>query len=52
VALSLIPAVTGIAGRYPAPPFRGARTFLDSLTGAAAARPSGRPDIARTAWLR
>ena len=29
------------AGRYPAPLFRGARTFLASLAQAAAARPSG-----------
>src|SRR5207248_424810 len=28
VALSLTPAFTGTAGRYPAPQFRGARTFL------------------------
>ena len=30
------------AGRYPAPLFRGARTFLASLAQAAAARPSGK----------
>ena len=29
------------AGRYPAPSFRGARTFLDALAHDAAARPSG-----------
>jgi len=28
VALSLTPAFAGTAGRYPAPLFRGARTFL------------------------
>ena len=30
------------AGRYPAPLFRGARTFLALLAQAAAARPSGK----------
>ena len=43
VALSLIRRRRGwrAAGRYPAPWFRGARTFLASLAQAAAARPSG-----------
>ena len=41
VALSLSPAEAKPAGRYPAPLFRGARTFLVSLAKPAAARPSG-----------
>ena len=41
VALSLTPAEAGAAGRYPAPSFRGARTFLASLAQAAAARSPG-----------
>ena len=41
VALSLSFAEARPAGRYPAPLFRGARTFLASLARAAAARPSG-----------
>ena len=45
MALSLSLAEAGPAGRYPAPLFRGARTFLASLAQAAAARPSGRSDI-------
>ena len=38
-------AIPGIApgGRYPPPCFRGARTFLDPLAGAAAVQPSGPP---------
>ena len=35
------PRLWRTAGRYPAPSFRGARTFLASLVQAAAARPSG-----------
>jgi hypothetical protein len=42
VALSLTPAEAEAAGRYPAPCFRGARTFLAVLAHPAAARPSGR----------
>ena len=41
VALSLSLAEARPAGRYPAPLFRGARTFLALLAQAAAARPSG-----------
>ena len=33
------------AGRYPAPSFRGARTFLVPLARPAAARPSGLPNM-------
>ncbi len=40
------------AGRYPAPLFRGARTFLAPLSRAAVARPSGRPDIEKRRWKR
>jgi hypothetical protein len=39
VALSLAPEEA--AGRYPAPSFRGARTFLAGVNSAAVARPSG-----------
>ena len=42
------------AGRYPAPCFRGARTFLPSGLSAdagAAARPAGRPYVARRAHI-
>jgi len=46
VALSLTPAEAGAAGRYPAPSFRGARTFLGEASFDAAARPSGPPHIA------
>ena len=49
VALSLTPAEAGAAGRYPAPLFRGARTFLASLAQAAAARSPGRGDIGEAA---
>ena len=35
----------GPAGRYPAPWFHGARTFLVRASSPAAARPSGRPHI-------
>jgi len=45
VALSLIPAEAETAGRYPAPLFRGARTFLVRASSPAAARPSGGGDI-------
>ena len=41
VALSLSPAEAKPAGRYPAPLFRGARTFLAPLARAAAARSPG-----------
>src|SRR5687767_11670417 len=41
VALSLTPPKSEAAGRYPAPLFRGARTFLVSLAQAAAARSPG-----------
>jgi hypothetical protein len=51
VALSLIPAEAGTAGRYPAPLFRGARTFLAPLARAAAARSPGRGDIGKKSWL-
>ena len=56
VALSLSLAEARPAGRYPAPLFRGARTFLASHARAAAARPSGRTDISVSAaafeWAR
>jgi hypothetical protein len=45
VALSLTPPEDEAAGRYPAPLFRGARTFLASLAQAAAARSPGRGHI-------
>jgi len=45
VALSLSRAEARPAGRYPAPLFRGARTFLVLLAKPAAARPSGGRDI-------
>ena len=38
MALSLTPPKDEAAGRYPAPLFRGARTFLAPLARAAAAR--------------
>ena len=47
VALSLSPAEAEPAGRYPAPLFRGARTFLVSLARPAAARPSGEQRYSR-----
>ena len=47
VALSLTPAEAGAAGRYPAPSFCGARTFLAGTSPAAVARPSGSIDIGR-----
>jgi hypothetical protein len=47
VALSLSPAEAEPAGRYPAPLFRGARTFLVSLARPAAARPSGKQRYSR-----
>jgi len=43
VALSLTPK--GAAGRYPAPLFRGARTFLAGASTAAIARPPGEGGI-------
>ena len=49
VALSLSPAEARPAGRYPAPSFRGARTFLAGASSAAAARPSGEAPIGGTA---
>jgi len=39
------PRLWRTAGRYPAPRFHGARTFLVPLARAAAARPSGGGDI-------
>jgi hypothetical protein len=41
VALSLTPAFAGAAGRYPAPWFHGARTFLVGASSTATAQPSG-----------
>jgi hypothetical protein len=49
VALSLIPAEAETAGHYPAPLFRGARTFLAPLARAAAARSPGTGHIGGTA---
>ena len=45
VALSLTPSKDEAAGRYPAPLFRGARTFLGEASFDAAARSPGRADI-------
>ena len=47
VALSLSLAEARPAGRYPAPLFRGARTFLVFLAKPAAARPSGEQRYSR-----
>ena len=49
VALSLTPE--GAAGRYPAPLFRGARTFLGEASFDAAARSPGGANIGRNARL-
>ena len=45
VALSLTPSKDEAAGRYPAPLFRGARTFLGEASFDAAARSPGGADI-------
>ena len=45
------PRLWRTAGRYPAPQFHGARTFLVPLARAAAARPSGGSDIGASACL-
>ena len=51
VALSLTPPEDEAAGRYPAPLFRGARTFLGEASFDAAARSPGSAHIGPTAPL-